>query len=197
MDMPNVQTSEESSSERISVLESLQKQSLQTADRFDASITKLQISLDKMFDKLSDVGKPQWNTMAAWAGVIIIFIGMVGGSVIGNVISNQTRMENISVKQMERYNDYVYRTAEKDGSQTEKIAALERSLLLLTDIHKQDMNIYRTAHAELKKESKEDVASASALLDQRLQRELNDRVSPVEKKLDILEQRVYDLVNKR
>jgi len=197
MDMPNVQTSEESPSERISVLESLQKQSLQTADRFDASITKLQISLDKMFDKLSDVGKPQWNTMAAWAGVIIIFIGMVGGSVIGNVISNQTRMENISVKQMERYNDYVYRTAEKDGSQTEKIAALERSLLLLTDIHKQDMNIYRTDHAELKKESKEDVASASALLDQRLQRELNDRVSPVEKKLDILEQRVYDLVNKR
>lgn len=192
-------TAENSTSEagRISVLETLQEQTELTGARFERSFIKIQTSLDRMADRLSEVGKPQWNTLASWAAVVIIFIGLVGGSVIGNVISNQDRIEKAMLEHHNIYHRYIYKTANEDGRQTEKISSLERALALLYETQKKDMDIYRESHATLKEDLQKDIANESENLDIRMQRELNDRLGPVEKKLDIIEERFYDNISKK
>jgi hypothetical protein len=85
--------------ERISVLETLQATTSQSLRSNASALNRLGEAIEKVDEKLDTVGKPQWNTLASWAGVIIVFIGMIDGSVLGNVISNQSRIESLLTNQ--------------------------------------------------------------------------------------------------
>ena len=204
--MPKIidsQVVEDEFGERLSVLESLQRQTAQTATRFERSIASLAAGIEKMSDKISDAAKPQWSTLASWAGVIIVFLSLVGGSVISNLSSNQDRIEVAVLKNLENFNAYMVKTAETDGRQTEKISAIEKTLLLITEIHKRDMEIYRSEHESLQKENREAHATlrqeirqedieTNERLDNRIQREIKDNVIPIKERLEMLEKVIFN-----
>ena len=174
-------------SERISVLESLQTQTTQIAIDTNRSVVALRSGIESLSNKMADIGKPQWSALATWAGVIVLFISMVGGSVIGNIISNQDRLENFVIK----HADYILLTAEKDGRQSEKLSSLEQSIILLNTKHEKDADITREAHSQLINVIAKDIEKAALDLDNRMQRELDDNTNPINQRLDAIEERFY------
>lgn len=101
-------------------------------------------------------------------------------------------MELALIKQQDHYINYLIRNERFSGGLAEKVTALERSLVLLSHIQGKDMDIYRQEHTDMKKSIKEDIAKESALLDTRMQREMNDRINPVSKGLDKLSDKFYE-----
>ena len=81
--------------ERMSVAETLQATTKQSLIANETHLEKMSQVIAKLDEKLDEAKKPQWNTLASWAGVIILFIGMLGGSVLSSVISNQNRIESV------------------------------------------------------------------------------------------------------
>jgi len=151
-------------------------------------------------------GKTQWNTLASWAGVILIFVGMVGGSVLSSVISNQNRIEDLLTAHLDRYQEYIYKTSNVDGSQNERLDNIEKvverlrnqtqtNFELLNENFKRETDMNNEQHMQMQREIREDVSEASSMLDTRLQRELNDRVNPLSDRLDMIEKRATERFN--
>jgi hypothetical protein len=171
---------------KIEVLESVVKDLKKT-------VNALQDTVNKLSDKLLEVGKPPWNTLAVWAMVILVFVGMVGGSIINNIISNQNRIESLLVRTTMRLNETQTHGASIDSENSVKINALEKTLLSLGSLHSGDMRIYREDHKQLQETLRLEISRVTNELDVRIQREMNDRILPVDRKLEALERRFFDL----
>ena len=192
--------------ERISVLETLQATTSQSLRSNASALNRLGEAIEKVDEKLDTVGKPQWNTLASWAGVIIVFIGMIGGSVLGNVISNQSRIESLLTNHVQHYQSYIASTAEIDGRQSQKIDNIELVIERLRDTHVKDFDLLNanarrnydantTSHTNMHKDFRDEVMAASERLDTRMQRELNDRVNPLASRIDAIEERATQRFN--
>jgi len=193
----------QSITERISVLETLSATSTQARKTHETALDKLTQVIDKLDDKVDSAAKPQWNTMAAWAGVVVVFIGMIGGSILGSMISNQTRIENVITSHLEQYRENYAKAAGNDGKHAEKMMNIEQvverlreqnrkdlATVILTERRDQDINT--DARSLMHKDLREDIAATTYRLDERMQRELNDRVNPLSHRLDALENRANE-----
>jgi len=192
---------------RISVLETLQVTSNQSIMALNDNISKLESTIVKLGDRLMEVGKPQWNALASWAGVIVVFIGLIGGSVIGSIISNQTRLESVITEHLKDYNARSLIAANIDGRQTEKITALEKAIIVLAEAHKKDFDLLLeelkdirsenvAQHEIMRKDQAEYTRENSDRLDERMQRELTDRTKPLSDRIDRLEKMAVDRLNR-